>query len=107
MERFTFSRDVRLLLCEEGDDQPVASWDLTIRFGFTPAMPEIGTTGPVENYDPGCGAELWIDEVRFATEAEKMPDARAMAWAETWMALNRDDLIQRGEEVASECHDEF
>ena len=67
----------------------LANVELEISFSFTPATPESGRFGPVENYDPGSGHVVEDVVVTPADPKQELP---------AWIV----DMIEASEEIRAE-----
>lgn len=41
-----------------------------VRFEFTPGTAESGTRGPPEDYDPGCGPEIYVLSAKVDSDGD-------------------------------------
>lgn len=51
-----------IIIVDGYDEDTMIELNLLVNYTFNPGTPESGRFGPVENYDPGSGDEVVIDE---------------------------------------------
>ena len=77
--------------------------ELQIHFGFTPGTPERGNYGPVENYDPGSGFEVWMEHAEMEVHCDGKTAWQSLIPGEWLEGQCENYLATREESDLTDC----